>query len=169
MKVCLVEYKDCPVCDIEKKYIEGQPRVSSVPALPDEEGSLISGLGTEDKSVYEGTVTYDIHFRAIAPRSRESVGLIINLRAQNDFYPGYPFTKCGIYFYCRTISAQYRREFTGFHYEKLRQVYSIWICLNPPNGQENTITRYRLTEEHLAGEAVELVQNYDLLSIICPG
>ena len=38
--------------------------------------------------------------------------------------------------------------------------------MNPPKNRENTITRYRLTEEHLVGEAVEPVQNYDLLSIV---
>jgi len=64
------------------------------------------------------------------------------------------------------ISAQYGREFTGSHYENIKKVYSIWICMNPPKNRENTITRYRLVEEHLAGEAVELVRNYDLLSII---
>lgn len=166
MKACLAEYQDCPVRDIEEKYIEGQPQVSSVPVLPDEEGALISGLDTEDKSVYEGTVTYDIRFRAIAPSSGEPIGLIVNLEAQNDFYPGYPLTKRGIYYCCRMISAQYGREFIGSHYEKLKKVYSIWICMNPPKSRGNTITRYRLTEEHLAGEAVEPVQNYDLLSII---
>ena len=38
--------------------------------------------------------------------------------------------------------------------------------MNPPKNRENTITRYHLTEEHLVGEAVEPVQNYDLLSIV---
>ena len=71
MKACLAEYRDCPVRDIEEKYIEGQPQVSSVPVLPDEEGSVISGLDTEDKSVHEGTVTYDIRFHAIVPGSGE--------------------------------------------------------------------------------------------------
>lgn len=166
MKACLTEYRDCPVRDIEEKYIEGQPQVSSVPVLPDEEGSVISGLDTEDKSVHEGTVTYDIRFRAIAPDSGEPIGLIVNVEAQNDFYPGYPLTKRGIYYCCRMISSQYGREFTGSHYEKLKKVYSIWICMNPPKNRENTITRYRLTEEHLVGKVVELVQNYDLLSIV---
>ena len=90
----------------------------------------------------------------------------MNVEAQNDFYPGYPLTKRGIYYCCRMISSQYGREFTGSHYEKLKKVYSIWICMNPPRNRENTITRYRLTEEHLVGKAVELVQNYDLLSIV---
>ena len=38
--------------------------------------------------------------------------------------------------------------------------------MKPPQYRENTITRYRLMEEHLVGEATEPVRNYDLLSII---
>ena len=38
--------------------------------------------------------------------------------------------------------------------------------MKPPKSRENMITRYRLAEEHLAGESVELVQNYDLLSMV---
>ena len=38
--------------------------------------------------------------------------------------------------------------------------------MTPPKYRENTITRYRLVEEHLVGEAVEPVENYDLLSVI---
>ena len=166
MKACLAEYQDCPVRDIEEKYIEGQPQVSSVPVLPDEEGTMISGLDTEDKSVYEGTVTYDIRFRAIAPSSGEPIGLIVNVEAQNKYYTGYPLAKRGIYYCSRMISSQYGREFTDSHYEKLKKVYSIWICMKPPKNRGNTINRYRLIEEHLAGEAVEPVQNYDLLSMI---
>jgi len=64
------------------------------------------------------------------------------------------------------ISSQYGREFTDSHYEKIKKVYSIWICMNPPKSRENTITRYHLVEEHLVGEAAEPVRNYDLLSII---
>ena len=166
MKSCLEEYKDCDVGDIAEKYIEGQPQVSNVPVLPDEGGTVINGMDTEDKSVREGMVTYDIRFHAIVPDSREEIGLIVNVEAQNDFYPGYPLTKRGIYYCCRMISSQHGREFTGSHYEKIKKVYSIWICMNPPKSQGNTITRYRLMEEHLVGEAAEPVKNYDLLSIV---
>ncbi len=166
MKSCLEEYKECAVSDIAEKYIEGQPQVSAVPVLPDEDSTVISGMDTEDKSVREGSVTYDIRFRAIAPSSGEQIALIINVEAQNDFYPGYPLIKRGIYYCSRMISSQYGREFTGPHYEKIKKVYSIWICMNPPKVRENTITRYRLVEEHLVGEAMESVRNYDLLSIV---
>lgn len=79
----------------------GQPQASSVPTLPDEKGSVISGLDTEGKSVHEGTVTYDIRFRAIAPGSGEPIGLIVDVEAQSDYYPKYPLTKWGIYICCR--------------------------------------------------------------------
>lgn len=48
MKSCLEEYKDCEINEIAEKYIEGQPQVSTVPVLPDEEGpegTLIHGNG----------------------------------------------------------------------------------------------------------------------------
>lgn len=164
MKSCLEEYKDCDVNDIAEKYIEGQPEVSAVPVLPDEGGTVISGMDTEDKSVREGTVTYDIRFRAIVPDSEEQIALIINVEAQNDFYPGYPLIKRGIYYCSRMISSQYGREFTGSHYKKIKKVYSIWICMKPPQYRENTITRYRLVEEYLVGEGKEPIRNL----ICCP-
>ncbi|MCM1189273.1 MAG: hypothetical protein NC541_08245 [bacterium] len=166
MKACLDEYKNCDVNGIAEKYIEGQPQVSAIPVLPDEGGTIISGMDTEDKSVREGAVTYDIRFRAIAPDTGELIGLIINVEAQNDFYPGYPIIKRGIYYCCRMISSQYGQEFTNSHFEKIKKVYSIWICMHPPKSRENTITRYRLVEEHLVGKAVESIRNYDLLSIV---
>ena len=80
MKACLEEYKDCDVNDIAEKYIEGQPQGSTVPVLPDEDSTIISGMDTEDKSVHEGTVTYDIRFRAIVPGSGERIALSLFLR-----------------------------------------------------------------------------------------
>ena len=118
MTACLAEYKDCDVNEIAEKYIEGTPQVSSVPVLPDEGSTIINGMDTEDKSVHEGTITYDIRFRAIVPGSRERISLIINVEAQNDFYPGYPIITRGVYYCSRSISSQYGREFTDSHYQK---------------------------------------------------
>ena len=74
MKSCLEEYRDCNVREIAEQYIEGQPQVSAIPVLPDESGTVIHGLDTEDKSIHEGTVTYDIRFRAIVPDSEAETG-----------------------------------------------------------------------------------------------
>lgn len=64
------------------------------------------------------------------------------------------------------ISSQYGVEFTKSHYEKIKKVYSIWICMNPPKKRRNTITRYRMAEENLVGKVQEKIENYDLLSVI---
>lgn len=64
------------------------------------------------------------------------------------------------------ISSQYGVEFTRSHFEKLKKVYSIWVCANPPKYRQNTINRYRIREEHLVGEAREAEENYDLLTAI---
>ena len=54
MKACLSKYQDCDVNDIAEKYIEGQPQVSSIPVLPDEDGTIINGMDSQDKSLHEG-------------------------------------------------------------------------------------------------------------------
>ena len=173
MKNCLEEYRDCDVEEIAEKYIEGTPQVGEVAVAPDESNrvSVIQGAGNEDTSLTEGTIFYDIRFLAIAPVSAELIRLIINIEAQNDFYPGYPLIKRGIYYCSRMISAQYGTEFTNSHYENIKKVYSIWICMNPPKSRENSITRYYIAEENLAGSVKERKADYDLMAavMICLG
>ena len=173
MKNCLEEYRDCDVEEIAEKYIEGTPQVGEVAVAPDESNrvSMIQGAGNEDTSLTEGTVTYDIRFLATAPVSGELIRLIINIEAQNDFYPGYPLIKRGIYYCSRMISAQYGTEFTNSHYENIKKVYSIWICMNPPKSRENSITRYYIAEENLVGSVKERKADYDLMAavMICLG
>ena len=99
------------------------------------------------------------------------IRLIINIEAQNDFYPGYPLIKRGIYYCSRMVSAQYGTEFTNSHYENIKKVYSIWICMNPPKNRENSITRYYIAEENWAGSVKERKADYDLMAavMICLG
>ena len=51
-------------------------------------------------------------------------------------------------------------------YGKIRKVYSIWICTQPSDGFENTLTRYSIKPEQLIGEAQEETENYDLMSVV---
>lgn len=69
------------------------------------------------------------------------------------------------------ISAQYGTEFTEVHYEKIKKVYSIWICMNPPKNRENSITSYLISEKNLIGDVKETKSNYDLMTavMICLG
>lgn len=173
MKSCLEEYRNCDIQDIIEQYIEGKPDIAEVPVNIDEQvlGEQIENRSTEDTSMYEGTVTYDIRFCAEVPALKEKIRLIINIEAQNDFYPGYPIIKRGIYYCSRLISSQYGVEFSDAHYENIKKVYSIWICMNPPKYRRNSINRYSIKEEHLVGNSSEKVENYDLLTaiMICLG
>lgn len=173
MKSCLEEYKNFDVDEIAERYIEGSPQIAQTAVNPDErsKGEQIKGNRTEDSTIKEGTITYDIRFEAYVPQMSESVGLILNVEAQNDFYPGYPIIKRGIYYCSRMISSQYGSEFMNGHYEKIRKVISIWICANPPKYRENTITRYTIQEENLIGELSEKKENYDLMTavMVCLG
>lgn len=170
MKECLEEFRDVPLDDIANKYIEGTPEIGETPVLADRT-PRIKGGANEDATIREGTVAFDIRFRAIAPSLDGYIQLILNVEAQHDYYPGYPLIKRGIYYCSRLISAQYGVDFPPEQYGRVKKVYSIWICMNPPKYRENTINRYRMTEEHLVGQAEEKPENYDLLTtlMICLG
>ena len=175
MKACVEEFRDCEIQEIAAKYIVGTPQVGVVPVDPDESNGTvqgeIAGTSVEDATMTEGIVTYDVRFMAAAPVSGELMRLIINIEAQNNFYPGYPLIKRGIYYCSRMISAQCGTEFTNAHYEKIKKVYSIWICMNPPKNRKNTITRYCITEDNLVGGVKEQKAYYDLMAavMVCLG
>lgn len=173
MKSCLEEYVNCSIQEIMGRYIEGEPEIGQVPVNMDEKvlSEQIETTSVEDNSVYEGTVSYDIRFYANTPDTGERNRLIINIEAQNDFYPGYPIVKRGIYYCSRMVSSQYGVEFTESHYDRIKKVYSIWICMNPPKYRRNSINRYFIKEEKLIGDVSERKENYDLITtvMICLG
>ena len=175
LKSCVEEFQDCDVNDIAARYIVGTPQVGVVPVDPDESNQIpegeVAGTGVEDATATEGAVTYDVRFVASAPVSGKWIRLILNIEAQNDFYPGYPLIKRGIYYCSRMISAQCGTEFINADYEKIKKVYSIWLCMNPPMSRKNTITNYCITEDNLVGRVKERKEYYDLMSavMVCLG
>ena len=145
----------------------GQTFISEVPAAPDETGAFLRGRDYGLTSPTEGSVYFDILFDAAVPSKKDdSVRLLVNVEAQSDFYPGYSLLRRGIYYCGRLLSAQAGTVFSHSHYEKLRKVYSIWICLDPPKSRQNTITRYHVTEDGVVGQNKEDVRNYDLLTVV---
>jgi len=171
MHSCLDEYRDIDVNDIAEKYIEGSPQIDTVGVMPEQTNSSINGLSNDDASINEHNIRYDIRFYASAPKGDGLIKLIINLEAQNKYHTSYPLIKRGIYYLSRMISSQYGTEFEHSHYENIKKVYSIWLCVNPPNERANTITRYSMHEDNLVGNAHENPANYDLLSavMVCLG
>lgn len=89
-----------------------------------------------------------------------------NIEAQKEYYPGYDIVTRRIYYGARLLSAQKESEFAGDDYDKIKKVYSIWICMNAPKYAENTITEYALQKSNIVGEFPEGKTRYDLLSVI---
>ena len=166
LKGCVTEFRDFDPDFIAETCIESPPKVSEVPVAPDETGAALRGMNTAQTSPTEGSVYFDIYFSAVVPGSGEVVQLIINVEAQDQFYPGYPLTKRGIYYGARMLSAQKNNVFANSQYGNLQKVYSIWICTNPPKKRENAITCYEIRERGIVGDDHEPVENYDLLTLV---
>ena len=171
LKYCVEEFKDCSIADIRDRYIIGIPETASAPVLPDETNAAakvgtdrISGERTEDTSVTEGKVTFDIRFRAITPHN-ELVQLIINIEAQRSRRTSYPLLKRAMYYVSRLISSQYGVDFDKAQYGKIKKVYSIWLCMDAPDDRGG-ITRYRMQEEPEYGNILDEKENYDLQQIV---
>lgn len=171
LKYCVEEFKDCSIADIRDRYIIGIPETASVPVLPDETNAAamvnadrISGERTEDTSVTEGKVTFDIRFRAITPHN-DLVQLIINIEAQRSRHTSYPLLKRAMYYVSRLISSQYGVDFDKAQYGKIKKVYSIWLCMDAPDDRGG-ITRYHMQEEPEYGNILNEKEDYDLQQIV---
>jgi predicted transposase/invertase (TIGR01784 family) len=165
MKECVSEFKDFDIKYIANNCIEGAPQISEVSVHRGNPDKIV-GANTEDATIDEGTVYFDIRFVAVLPQTGENIRLIINIEAQNNFNPHYSLIRRGIYYCCRLISAQYETEFTSDNYDDIKKVYSIWICTNTPNYAANTINRYCITEQSLVGNFKINPDKYDMFNVI---
>ena len=178
LKECVDEFKQYSIPQIMKECIEGEPKISTVAVDQDEldytedideTDMAIEGQNTEDNSIKEGKVYYDIRFYAVVPDTKEPIHLIINIEAQKSDKTTYPIIKRAIYYVSRMISAQKNKVFTKSQYEKIRKVYSIWILMNTDEDRSNTITEYRISERNVVGVYKEKESNYDLLTVVMLG
>lgn len=149
------------------KCIEGEPEIGSRRVNPGEtNASQITGMANEDKVNEEGTIFYDIRFFARIPKSREKIRLIINVEAQKKYHTGYSLTTRGVFYGARMISAQLGTEFEIPEYDKIKKVYSIWICMNAPQYIGNAISEYKLEKTDLIPGIPDRRKEYDKLSVV---
>lgn len=182
LKRTIPEFASASLKDIAELYIEGEPEVSTIPISKDKTNAgrcilkkqkegKIKGNPNEDNSITEGGIAFDILFRAKIPVTNELITLIINVEAQKSIHPTskegeiYPLLKRAIYYISRLISSQKEVEFTGSNYGKIKKVYSIWLCMEAPEGK-SAINRYQLKEQHLLHRYKEPQENYDLIGIV---
>ena len=64
------------------------------------------------------------------------------------------------------ISAQKGTVFIKQHYEKIKKVVSIWICVGTDNDRSDAINVYQIQENSQHGTYTETHDNYDLMRIV---
>ena len=90
----------------------------------------IIGRNTEDLTIPEAKILYDLLFTAALPKQKEQVALFINIEAQNRDDPSYPLLKRALYDGSRLLAGQ-KGEHHGFEhssYGEIKKVYTIWLC-----------------------------------------
>lgn len=174
LKTCTEEFAQYSTQEI-MKYIQGDPEISTkavhqndadTDEMPLDSDISLGGISTEDSNLREGTVFYDVRFSACVPDDNAPVQVIINIEAQLDTSPGYPVEKRAVYYCCRLISAQYGTVFSHSEYQKLRKVYSIWICPDPAKKRQNTIKKISLGETAVFGKVDTSGRDSDLMQAV---
>ena len=56
--------------------------------------------------------------------------IIINVEAQKDDPDEYDILNRAIFYVSRMVSSQKERDFVHQHYNDIKKVYSIWVCMN---------------------------------------
>lgn len=128
------------------------------------EPEAVAGMNTEDADPDSGTARFDVKFY-IRTHGRPRVKIIINVEIQQDSYPGYDLVTRGVFYGCRMIASQRDVEFSGDDYDSLKKVYSIWLCLEAPKVEADTITRYHLVPEAVTGKTDPNRHRYDLINV----
>ena len=158
-----------------RSAIEGEPEVSVRPVRPsDAMPEAMNGEETESNIPGEGRMFFDIVFTVrTIDQTRQKI--YINLEAQKEFYPGYDLVSRGVVYGCRMISQQMDTEYTSKDYDGVKKVYSIWICMNTPDRNNesekvsDTIVEYAMEPKVLYKEqdiGNVAYGRYDLLSVL---
>ena len=153
------------------KYIEGEPSISVVPVEPglanmektDAAGQRIVGLNTENAEINEGLVRFDIIFYVRMKNGLSQI--IVNIEAQKDEPTEYKILNRAIFYVSRLISSQKERDFVNTNYDDIKQVFSIWICMNM---DDNSLSHIHLTKDELL-KPCNWKGNLDLLNIVLIG
>lgn len=165
LKYTVKEFKGYAVSEIISCF-EGKPQVAEYPVHPGYYTASVETMPTEETELTAQRVTYDIRFKVRVP-GQGSVGMIINVEAQNKFYENYDLVTRGIFYCARMLSTQVRNEESAEEYNHLQKVYSIWICLQAPLNSEHTITGYHMQREDICGYmASSANQRFDLMEMI---
>lgn len=80
-----------------------------------------------------------------------------NLEAQHKDNPGYPLVSRAIYYCSRLLSKQMNAPdgFQHFDYDKIKKVYSIWICIQHAREKDDATNVYSFVEIFKKDSSIE--------------
>ncbi len=152
-------------------YIEGEPRIGVVPVEPgmtnkdqvDETGQRIIGINTESAEINEGLVRFDIIFYVRMKNGLSQI--IVNIECQKDEPSAYKILNRATFYASRLISSQKERDFVNTNYDDIKQVFSIWICMNM---EQSSLSHIHLVKDEML-EPYEWKGSLDLFNIVMVG
>lgn len=161
------EFKRMDLSEVEKWVFN--PAIGS-DTSDNEVPPQIPMAGTESSSLNDGSRYFDVKFYTKDPKKPEdSISLIINIEAQTKFKAEDYIHKRAEYYLSRLISGQNNTIFANDNFEKIKKVYSIWICTDPIAKYRNTITVFPRTSKKLYGNAKAKKGAYDTSTYIIVG
>jgi len=152
-------------------YIEGEPKIGIVPIEPgltniektDESGQRIKGLNSESVEANEGLIRFDIIFYVRLKNGLSQI--IVNVEAQKDEPVSYKILNRAIFYVSRLISSQKERDFVNTNYDDIKQVLSIWVCMNM---SKNSLSHFHIVKDEML-EPYDWKGNANLLNIVMIG
>ena len=189
LKSCVDEFKEYDIPFIMKNCFVGKPIISQMavhqdmPDMPEQAeqtekadqseqpavNQYVETMNSEDVTIKEHTVVYDIRFRAYVPKTNEIIELIVDLEIQKDSSSILRIIRRGIYYVSRMISAQFGTEFQGEHYEKIKKVISIWICPATAQYRQDSIVEFSIKPNTLHGDFEVAEKDVDLQRVLIIG
>lgn len=151
LKYSIREFEDMTIEDI----ISGIGDDIEVASRPLDAGlsniGRVNGSNTEDNIPGEGKIFYDIRFSAY--HKKTEMKFLINIEAQksSDSHKlGYHLENRMVFYLSRMVSAQKQTEFYNSDYDDLKNVRSIWICMDSSE-DEGSIEEISLNRKTVFG------------------
>lgn len=129
------------------------------PQLPEK----IEGMDTESAVPGEGTLYFDVLFKAMLPddqKTSNSYMIYFDVEAQGILNPQkYPLHKRAVYYTSRMLGRQITSLADPTSYNRLQKVCSIWVCFD---GKSSSVHKGSITEVKFAQNIIE--GNYEIES-----
>ena len=153
LKACIPEYAQMEPADIiSQQLAKADIRLGTEPVAQDVR-PRVPIVGTEDNSVTDGLVMYDLRTELPLPNAPPKAPLLIlDVEMQKDYDSWLLFYKRMIYYICRLVSSQPGRLMSGeVDYSRLCRVCSIWVLPNAPQHLANHVRHLSFNLEDITG------------------